>query len=887
MRRAHDRRRGAEVAPGEWLVRVLALLVPEVERADWLEEWRAELGYAWDRRSAGASSLPLRLVLVGRACGAVADVLELRRATRGDPMLAQDTRFALRMLARRPGYAALVVLTLALGIGASTAVFTVVDGVLLRPLPYAQADRLVELGMAREPGEAWGSPYLAPAAAQLWSEQGRLFDGLATYQNAPPVVLETSDPRSLRAVRVSRDFFPLLGVRPQLGRTFAPDEAVSGAPLAVVSDAFWRTALGGDPAAVGGTITLSGVRYTVLGVMPPSFRYPRGPVSLWLPLPPTVADTGARPDPVQAFARLAPGLDLARGRALAGQLAGPVAAASGAKRVSHPTLHPIGERRANDDVATALYVLAGAVACVFLIACVNAANLLLVQATTRRQQIAVRLALGATRGRVVRELLVEAFLLAAAAGVLGTALAVALVRVLLAIVPDGLLTFGYTTIGVDARVLTFAVGAAALTGLLFGVAPALQGTRLRAALPGGDRTNSGSVEQRRLRGALLVGELALSAVLLVGAGLLIHSFVRLSGVEPGMEVRNLALLDVSPDEERYRERAQRAAFYDAVTARLRALPGVQAVSVVGGTAGAAYGLSFGVALQAEGAAPLAEQPELLPSGYADTSYFRTLGIPIVQGRAFTAADLPPEANAVIIDPDLARALWADGRAVGRRFRTDSTSDWLTVVGVAGDVKLLGADDRAGRFELYYPTRPGAGGQRTIAVRTAGDPRALLGAMRAAVHAVDPRQPVARTETAEQRYRDTLAKPRFLLLVMEAFAAVALLLAAVGLYGVISYTVAQRTREIGIRVALGAQAAQVVRAVLGDGLRIAAAGVALGLAAAVGLSRFLRSLLFGVSATDPATYAVMALALLGIALLATWLPARRASRVDPVDALREE
>jgi putative ABC transport system permease protein len=436
-------------------------------------------------------------------------------------------------------------------------------------------------------------------------------------------------------------------------------------------------------------------------------------------------------------------------------------------------------------------------------------------------------------------------------------------------------------------VLAFTVVASVLTGLLFGVIPAVQATGARAATGGGERAATGAVEQRRLRTTLVVGELALSVVLLIGAGLLVRSFVRLAAVPPGMDTVHLALLDVSPSSRRHPTDAARAAFYDAVLARVRRAPGVRAASVVSGTAGYAS-FSFGVRLEAEGSGgPIASQPELLPFGQADTSYFATLGIPIVQGRAFGAADLRPHADVAIVDPDLARALWPDGRAVGRRFRVDSTGPWLTVVGVAGDVRLLGADERAGRLALYYPEPPGRGGQRTIAVRTSGDPAALLPALRAAVRAVDPLQPIASLATGQARYHETLARPRFLLVLMATFAVVAVVLAGIGLYGVVSFAVAQRTREFGVRLALGAPTRTIARTVLGEGAAMTGIGVALGVAGALAGGRVLESLLFGVAPTDLATLGAVVGGLAAVALLACWLPARRASRVAPAEALRAD
>lgn len=810
-------------------------------------------------------------------------------------MLASDFRFACRRLLRRPGFAALVTLTLALGIGAATTVFTVVDAVLLRPLPFAQPDRVVELGTVMEGG--FTVPRVRTEVLDVLGSQPALLQRLARFGDHQ-VVLEDGEPRQLRAVDVSPDFFPVLGVRPQSGRVFAPEESAAGARVAVVSDELWRSALGEDPKVVGRTITLSGERYEVVGVMPANFRYPRGRVSLWLPMPdarataatsaPATTSGTPRVTRVEAVGRLADGVALPQAQAMADQIGARLGESRPDVKEWKVALTAAGAWRANPDMRRALLILAGAVGCVLLIACGNAANLMLVRATTDRRNLTVRLALGATRARVIRELMVEAALLAAAGGALGILLAHGGVRVMRAIVPSELVSFSYSPLALDGRVLGFAVVMAVASVLLAGFGPAMQATARRAGLGGGDRTGTGTVAQKRLRSALVIGELALSMMLLVGAGLLTHSFARLSNVPPGMETEHLALLNLSPSAERYPDDASRAAFYNAVLRRIDVLPAVRSTSVVSGVAGGGGGIHFNLAIEAEGAAaPLSVQPAILPVGEADTSYFRTLGIPILAGRAFVTGDMVPGSDAAIVDVNLARALWSDGRAVGRRFRLDTDERWLTVVGVSGAVKLMGPDDRESPFGYYRPVPAGAAGYRTIAVRTTGDPALLVPALKAAVHAVDPLQPVSRASTGRETYREPLMKPRFLLAVMSAFALVAALLAAVGLYGVIAFAVAQRTRELGVRMALGARAGQIVAAVLGEGALLAVGGIVLGLIAAVAMSRVLGSLLFGVSPTDPPTLAAVAVGLAAVTLLACWIPARRASRVDPVVALRTE
>jgi putative ABC transport system permease protein len=866
-------------APGSAIISIAAWLVPIERRDDWIEEWQAELDYAWEHRDTPTRTTRLGLLI--RALGAVPDALEMRRDLRGDPMLGHDLRIAVRRLARRPGFSALVIATLALGIAATTAVFTVTYGVLLRPLPFAHADRIVELSARRAASDQWGAPYFSGAVLDEWEQQTSIFDAVVRTASQS-VVLEAAEPRQLRAERVSANFFATLGAGPRFGRVFSAAEAAAGDRVAVISDDLWRTALGGDRNAVGRTVALSGQQYTVIGVMPPSFKYPLGTVHLWLPPLPPVA---GKPGQFEAFARLVPGTDVARAQAQADVVSPRVAAAHPEVRAPYLLLTKVGVWRANPDMRRSLLILAGAVAFVLLIACGNAANLLLVESSGRRAELRVRLALGASRGRLVRELLAEAMLLSLASGTLGVVFAYWGVRAVIAIAPSELMFFSYAPLEMDARILVVSLLAALMTGVLVGLVTAFQATRGGATLLAGDRAATGTVEQRRVRSALVMAELALSLMLLVGAGLLIHSFAKLLSVNPGMDTEHLALVDISPSSARHPAGEARLAFYTRVLERVRALPGVQAASVVSGTAGSSS-FNFDVKLEAEGASgPAAGQPVLLPFGEADAEYFKTLGIPILQGRAFTAADLAPKTNVAIVDEDLARHLWPDGLAVGRRFRVDPESPWLTVVGVAGDVKFLGPDDRDGRFEYYQPTPPTAGGQRTIAVRTTGDPRTLLPALKEAVYAVDPLQPIVGIATGTDKFRETIDRQRFLLVIMGVFAGVAAVLAAVGLYGVIAYAVSQRTREIGIRMALGAREATIVGGVLRDGAMVVGAGIIVGLAGSLALARFLESMLFGISPTDPLALMTVVGGLAVIAMLSAWIPARRASRIDPMAALR--
>jgi putative ABC transport system permease protein len=549
----------------------------------------------------------------------------------------------------------------------------------------------------------------------------------------------------------------------------------------------------------------------------------------------------------------------------------------------------LGHNTVNADVKTALWVLAGAVVCLLLIACANAANLLLVRTTARQRELSIRSALGATRTTLVRQLLIESAVVAVFGGALGVVIAYWGVDLLLLIVPSELSFLTYTTIEVDARVLAFATVASLATGILFGVGPALRASRARGTFLIQERSGTGTRRGTRVRGALIVAEVALSLALLVGASLFARSFAHLNGVDPGFDVESIVTAQLSISAVRHPTPEQRTARIDAYRDRLRALPGVAAVSVSTGSAPRA-GVTFADRVEAEGSkAPLNTDMITIPFAEADTAYFATMGIGIVRGRAFTAEDRRTTDSRVIIDPDLARALWPSEDPIGRRFRLNQDGKWHTVVGVAQDVKLMGPDDAAGKYGMYFalPTIGRATRFVEIVVRSTGDPARLVQPIKRAIWTIDPQQPIEEVVTARERMAEALAKPRFLVTLMGLFAAVALGLAVIGIYGVLSSAVAQRTREIGIRMALGAQTGDVLRGVLGHGAMLTALGTLLGAGMTLSGGRLVRSLLFGVEPLDPAAYAVAAVTLVVAALVACYVPARRATRVDPLVAVRAE
>ncbi|HET9450015.1 MAG TPA: ABC transporter permease, partial [Aggregicoccus sp.] len=772
--------------------------------------------------------------------------------------------------------------------------------VLLRPLPYAQEQRLM---LAWESSAERPLSVTSPANFRDW-RQARSFSGLAAFTNVTFALTGEGTPVQVRGASVSSNFFEVLGVRPQLGSTFTPaPDGVRDARTVVLGHALWQQRLGADPAIVGKSLRLNDASYTVLGVMPAGFEWaaitPSGAsaadgAQLWTPAPhhdvPQLGadaqrDVSAARDVgyLRVVGRLAPGVSQAQAaaemRALGERLAReyPQYNTGTSVRVLPLREHLFG------SVRPLLLVLLGAVGLVLAIACANVANLFLARATTRQRELAVRMALGAARSRLVRQLLTESLLLALLAGVGGALLATWGVDVLLALEPADVPRLG--AVSLDGRVLAFTLGISLLTGLVFGLLPALQASDLD--VHGALKAGSSRVAAGRSRGALVVGEVALALVLLIAAGLLLESLWRLQRVDPGFGTERLLAFGVQLPRGKYPQEAQQVAFFQQVQQRLAALPGVERA---GGVLTLPFdGDNVGLQLDIEGAPPAApgEQRGL---GYqlATESYLQTLGIPLRRGRGFGAADARPDAEPVaLLSESAARRHWPGRDPLGARIRLGGEGNpWRRVVGVVGDVRHAGLTQEP-REEAYVPLGQDSWGFLQFAVRTRGEPLALAGAVRQAVLEVDPEQPIGSVKTLEGLVAASVARQRFLSVLLGVFAAVALLLAGVGLYGVISYTAQQRTREIGIRMALGARSADVLRLVVGSGMRVALAGVGLGLGAAWGATRLLESQLHGVSATDPLTFALLALLVCGVALLATWLPARRATRVDPQVALRAE
>ena len=847
-----------------------------------LEMERAELA-----RAGLSEEEARRQALVG--FGGVERTKEQAREARGFPWLedlAQDVRYAARGLARAPGFAFAVIATLTLAIGANVAMFAVVDAVLLSPLPYRDADRLVWLREV-DPTEGGRDQAVSPPTAEDWRRAQRSFAGVAAISDEPVVFLGAGGPEKIEAAAVSADFFQVMGTWPALGRGFLAEDDVQGARRVVVlSDALWRRRFGADPGVVGRLVRLGADAHEVVGVAPRGFEFPRG-AELWMPLAPALGEgalvRGAHF--LDVVGRLAPGVDAARAEAELVSIQGRIAetdpsyAGYGA-RVESLRTHEVG------SVRTALLVLLAAVGFVLLIACANVAGLLLARAGSRAREMSIRLAVGAGRRRLVRQLLTESVALAAAGGACGLLLAAWGVGALRALGPDVLPRA--SELGVSWEAVAFTVLVTLLTGTAFGLVPALRASRLdlAAALRDGAASLAGGLRSTRLRGALVVAESALTVVLLVGAGLMLNSLVRLLLVDPGFRPDGVSTFLIALPRERYPDGPRQAAFYSELRERVRTLPGVLSVGL--GSNVPVSGQSMMSPLMVEGRArePGAAQT-FVQQTVADEGYFRALGMRLVAGRAFTEADGASAVPAAVVNEELARRVFPGEDPIGKRLRTMFGSPAMReIVGVVADVRHAGPA-RAAPPQVFVPFAQSPGPYMTLVVRAEGEPRALAAGVRAAVLGVDPEQPVDRVASLESLLAGTMARSRLYALLLGGYALLALALAAVGLYGVIAYSVGQRTHEIGVRVALGATAGTVVRDVLGQGLALCGAGMGMGLLGAVAVARVLRGLLYGVGPGDVATYSAAAAVLLVVSVAACWAPARRAARIDPLIALRHE
>jgi putative ABC transport system permease protein len=805
--------------------------------------------------------------------------------------LLNDLRYAARMMGKNPGFTLIAVITLALGIGANTAIFTVVNAVLLRPLGFHDPSRLVIV--------AEKSPYPTITTSYEnyvdWRAQSQSFESMEGTRGATIALTGAGDPERLNSRYATAGLFPLLGVDAVVGRTFrAEEDAAGGAPVVLLSYGLWQRRFGGAADAVGKSITLDSRPYTIVGVLPKGFELLQ-PADVFLPFTPwakTLPDDRNWHPGIYAVARLKPGVTREQART---EMVGIT------KRLENQypeyntgiSADVVGlQDRLVQNVRPALLLLLGAVSFVLLIACVNVANLLLARAASRGREIAIRTSMGASRWRIVRGLLTESVLIAVTGGALGLLVASAALGPLLHMAEGSVPQI--FSVGLDRSVLLFTLVVSVLTGLVFGIVPALRTGKidLRETLNEGSRGSTTGRGHHRILGALVATEIAVALLLLIGSGLLLRSFSRLQEVSPGFQPDHLLVADLPLSQNAYAKPELRYEFFDRLVERAKTLPGVK-------SAGAASFLPVSgggslIQFNIEGRPPKTPH-DYVAAGYRTVTpqYMETMGVPLLQGRNIAAGDVEKAPAVVVINASMARTYFPGENPLGKRMQIGATPDkdvpYMEIVGVVGDV-LQGLDTDA-KAEMYLPYRQADTVlpvfQLSVVLQTSGDPRLQAAALRSAVREIDPNQPVVKIRTMEENMATSVTEPRFRTWLIGIFAALALVLAAVGIYGVMSYSVNQRTNEMGIRVTLGAQPNDVFRIVVGEGLRLALIGVGVGLIGALAATRVLRTFLYGVSAIDPVTFAVTAALLILVAVAACYFPARRATRVDPMVALRYE
>ena len=799
--------------------------------------------------------------------------------------LFKDLRYGVRSLVSRPAFTAIALFTLALGIGANSAMFTAVNAVLLRPLPFPQSEQLVFLEGVNASKGITQSNMSVPDFAD-WQSQSQAFERMAAFISGGMILTSGDETERVRATGVSGEFFPLFRTKAIKGRTIGPDDAQNGREnVVVLSHGLWQRRFGSDPNVIGTTVLLSGKNTTVVGVMPPGFDYPYQS-EMWGPFPIDAAAERRDNRYINVITRLKNGVSIPQAQAEIDTINQRLAQTyketndGWTARLTNLQESMVGEMRSS------LFVLLGAVAFVLLIACANVANLQLARATARQKEIAVRTALGASRWRIVRQLLTESLLLSMTGGAIGLWLSIWLTKLLIAISPPNTPRFDELTL--DLRVFAFTVALTVITGIAFGLAPALQVSRpdLNEGLKEGLRSGAGG-HRNRMRSLLMVAETALSFMLLVGAGLLIKSFIHLRDVSPGFNPDNVLTFRISIPSAKYAQGEPRAQVLNQAVERLRSLPGVQSAGAVLSLPLGGDTFNVGRAYIREGRPATTEESANAAYVVATPDYFRSLQIPLLGGRVFTDRDTEQTPKVLIVNETMARSLWPGESPLGKRITIWRDEKFpREIVGVVGDTKSSLDEDSSRQMYVPYAQDSGWSGMSFV-VRTSGDPANMSPATRNEIRAVDKGIAVFNTRTMNDVLATSVAPRRTPMLLLSIFAAVALLLAMMGIYGVTSYYVTQRTQEIGIRMALGAQMSDVLKLILGNGLMLVVAGIGVGLVGAFAVTRLITSLLFGVNPTDVVTFVVVSLCLMVTALVATYIPARRATKVDPVEALRYE
>lgn len=808
----------------------------------------------------------------------------------------QDIRFGYRMLCKTPGFAIVAVIVLALGIGANTAIFSVVNAVLLRPLPYQQPDRLVQIWHTPPQSSFPGMTRftVSPANYLDWESQNHSFEQMAIYRYSDLNLTGKGESEVVTAIRVSPDFFSVLRTQPLLGRSFSAEENAAGhGNVVVLNYAFWKSHFAADPNIVGQTISLNSQSYNVVGVMLAQFDFPLSSdpklqPQMWTPLAWTDEERAIRGNHNYfVIARLKPNADLHQAQAEMNTISSRLEQQFPADDKGWgAAVIPLQEQMVG-EVRPALMILLGAVGFVLLIACANVANLVLAKTLSRQKEIAIRTALGASQARILRQVLSETLLLSLTGGVIGLFIAHFGVKLIVAFLAQQLPRAD--EISLDAPVLAFTLGVSLLTGVIAGLLPALRaaGTNLSDSLKQGLGRTDADSGGNRTRSVLVISEVALSLVLLIGAGLMIRTLSRLRSVDSGMDPHNVLTLELGLSHVKYAQPVQQVAFYNQLLQRVRSLPAVESASAIDSLPLGGSGSTQPIAVEGRPAVPMSEQPEVAVRRI-DSAFIHTMRIPLLQGRELNDADTADRPGVILISQSMAKRIWPGENPIGKHLTLTFFPDTLReVVGIVGDVKQDGLEVIDPVATLYVPMAQLPSFYMSVVVRTTSEPMALVSSITDAVHKLDREQPVLDAITMDEIVAKSLSQQRFNMLLFGAFAGLALLLAAIGIYSVLAYSVRRRVREIGVRMALGAQRMDVIRLILGQGIRLVLIGIVIGVAAAFPLTHLITSQLFGVSAVDPWTFAGVALVLVIVAIAACYIPARRAAKVDPMVALRYE